>query len=603
MADYSDRKTEAELINLEKKLNRLYRRAWNEMRLETEEYFEQFSERYQREYEKYKAGQYTEQQFKAWYQAQVARGKMWEAKRDTLAMQMTHTNEIAAAYINGTTPSIYALNANYAAYMTEQKYDVSFTLVNEDVIQNLVTEKSNAIEFKTMSVNPVRDYKWNSKQIQSALISGILQGKSIDKLADAFMVVQKRNRNAAVRNARTSVTSAQNAGRIDTMKRSRAMGINTKKEWLSAHDGRVRDSHAALNGQIRDIDEAFDNGLMYPADPDGIPAEVYNCRCTLKYVYPKYQNVQSNEAYSESKAEGETYQEWLKRKKEEVNRDVSGEFMDELQIKQANKKGTQYLQGAYEKHRTLNNLNASPISELGENIVGVNYGKISPAVAKSYNKALNKLTNEYDSTLQKVRVMTKDEYLFKRNAFAYVTHNYEVDSSEMVINPIKNKDKENLVARIIEKSNDGWAAKINPKYADEYVVTHEFAHTLISTRDPLNNSRNWLNADYDKVRRVRSELDKVYNDYIDELANLEVKRKNVELKALIDPNMKEAEWKQIGEETKRIQDEIDAIKVSAYSKENTDEFMAECFVTAKLGGNESKYVSKVMEIVDREFKR
>lgn len=318
MADYSDRKTEAELINLEKKLNRLYRRAWNEMRLETEEYFEQFSERYQREYEKYKAGQYTEQQFKAWYQAQVARGKTWEAKRDTLAMQMTHTNEIAAAYVNGTTPSIYALNANYAAYMTEQKYDVSFTLVNEDVIQNLVTEKSSAIEFKTMSVNPVRDYKWNSKQIQSALISGILQGQSIDKLADAFMVVQKRNRNAAVRNARTSVTSAQNAGRIDTMKRSQAMGIDIKKEWLSAHDGRVRDSHAVLNGQIRNIDEAFDNGLMYPADPGGIPAEVYNCRCTLKYVYPKYQNVQSTERYAQTRQKDESYQEWLKRKKDDA---------------------------------------------------------------------------------------------------------------------------------------------------------------------------------------------------------------------------------------------------------------------------------------------
>jgi len=315
MADYSDRKTEAELRSLERKLNRLYKRAWNEMRLDTEEYFEQFSERYQREYEKYKKGAYTEAQFKAWYQAQVARGKTWEARRDSLAMQMTHTNEIAAAYINNTTPSIYALNSNYAAYMTEQKYDVSFTLVNQDVVKNLVTEKSNAIEFKTLAVNPTRDYKWNAKQIQSALVSGILTGKSIGELADSFMVVQKRNRNAAIRNARTSVTSAQNAGRIDTMKRSRDMGIEVKKQWLSAHDDRVRDSHAALNGQIRDIDEPFDNGLQYPADPEGIPSEVYNCRCTLKYVYPKYQDIASRELYTTTREDGESYQDWLKRKK------------------------------------------------------------------------------------------------------------------------------------------------------------------------------------------------------------------------------------------------------------------------------------------------
>jgi len=38
-------------------------------------------------------------------------------------------------------------------------------------------------------------------------------------------------------------------------------------------DDRVRDEHAAMNGEIVDIDKPFSNGEMYPGD--------VNCRCTV----------------------------------------------------------------------------------------------------------------------------------------------------------------------------------------------------------------------------------------------------------------------------------------------------------------------------------
>jgi uncharacterized protein with gpF-like domain len=45
--------------------------------------------------------------------------------------------------------------------------------------------------------------------------------------------------------------------------------------WLSARDSRVRDEHVELDGQEKDVDEAFSNGLQQPGEP--------NCRCTLTY--------------------------------------------------------------------------------------------------------------------------------------------------------------------------------------------------------------------------------------------------------------------------------------------------------------------------------
>jgi HK97 family phage portal protein len=80
--------------------------------------------------------------------------------------------------------------------------------------------------------------------------------------------------------ARTETVRAANAG-------SQAVftewGVQYK-QWLSQLDGRVRDSHRALNGQIQPINKAFVSGdgneLMYPGDPNAPIGEFANCRCT-----------------------------------------------------------------------------------------------------------------------------------------------------------------------------------------------------------------------------------------------------------------------------------------------------------------------------------
>ncbi|WP_181392080.1 phage minor head protein [Deinococcus irradiatisoli] len=52
-------------------------------------------------------------------------------------------------------------------------------------------------------------------------------------------------------------------------------GVEMIKVWRSAHDSRVRDKHAAMDGEEVRLDEDFNNGLRYPSGP--------NCRCTVLY--------------------------------------------------------------------------------------------------------------------------------------------------------------------------------------------------------------------------------------------------------------------------------------------------------------------------------
>ena len=126
--------------------------------------------------------------------------------------------------------------------------------------------------------------------------------------------------------ARTAVTGAQNAGRVERLKETEQMGIKVKKKWLATLDNRTRDAHAELDGQEKDIDEDFvvdGKHIAFPGDPAcPWPELVYNCRCTLIYVYPKYQHL--NDAKRRDQETGEvisdmTYKEWEAQKQEHKN--------------------------------------------------------------------------------------------------------------------------------------------------------------------------------------------------------------------------------------------------------------------------------------------
>lgn len=57
-----------------------------------------------------------------------------------------------------------------------------------------------------------------------------------------------------------------------------------EKEWIAVNDNRTRHSHANVDGQKRETDEKFANGLLFPGDPNAPANEVCNCRCSMAMV-------------------------------------------------------------------------------------------------------------------------------------------------------------------------------------------------------------------------------------------------------------------------------------------------------------------------------
>lgn len=283
--------TDEELKKLENRIAAEYKKAAKELSDKVDAYFEKFKKRDAEQLAKLKAGEITPEYYKQWRLAQIGRGKRFEALRDRIAKRMTNANEVAAAYINDASPGIYTLNRNYAAYTIEQQVgaSVGFDLWDEQTVRRLIVEQPDLMPYypPERAIQRGFDLAYGKRQITAQLTSGILQGESIKHLADRLQTkIPDMNRTSAIRAARTAVTAAQNAGRLDSYFRAEEMGIKLKKRWLATLDNRTRHAHANADGQTVENEKPFIVGgeeLMFPGDGSHGASgwNLYNCRCTM----------------------------------------------------------------------------------------------------------------------------------------------------------------------------------------------------------------------------------------------------------------------------------------------------------------------------------
>lgn len=119
------------------------------------------------------------------------------------------------------------------------------------------------------------------RKITAQISRGVATGMSYSQMAQQLAGYTKTGYNNAVRIARTEGHRIQQKSTMDACYVARERGADVVKQWDATMDANTRESHQMVDGEIRELDEKFSNGLMYPGDPSGNAAEVINCRCVL----------------------------------------------------------------------------------------------------------------------------------------------------------------------------------------------------------------------------------------------------------------------------------------------------------------------------------
>ncbi len=76
------------------------------------------------------------------------------------------------------------------------------------------------------------------------------------------------------------VNAATSFGSYQAAKQS---GKSLKRRWIVHDIECARDSHVAMSGEVRGLNEPYSNGCLYPGDPNGPIAEVIGCQCTEEF--------------------------------------------------------------------------------------------------------------------------------------------------------------------------------------------------------------------------------------------------------------------------------------------------------------------------------
>ena len=335
-----DKWTDKELEALEKRIAKVYKEAEQELTKEVNEYFAKFKVRDKEMKDLVDAGEMTNADYIKWRSTQMGRGQRYEALRDKVAERYTKANEVTNAYVNDLTPSIYSLNRNYEAYTIEKTVgSCDFTLWDESTVRRLLVEQPDIMPYypPERALQRGFDLAYGKEQITKRVTSGIIRGLSPGKIANELMAgITTMNRESAVRAARTGITAAENAGRLDSWRAAENMGITIRRRWVCTKDARTRFGHAMADGQtVEGTKTPFIVGgekMMFPGDKSlGAHGwNIYNCRCTTRTVEkdgieaePRQMRVRGADGNWQVVNEM-SYKEWEKWKKGIANSENSG---------------------------------------------------------------------------------------------------------------------------------------------------------------------------------------------------------------------------------------------------------------------------------------
>jgi SPP1 gp7 family putative phage head morphogenesis protein len=308
---------------LSKRFNGIYSQAWREMRGKLERAMADYERERKERMKALDDTPEAKRAFGKWCESRLANAQWLEAMADELAARAADADELAMAAVRNETPRVYAENANMAAYAIEGAMGAytGYTLLDGDTVRLLAMESGALVpEVPYPKTQRAKDVRWNRRKFRSAITQGILQGESVPKVAKRVQSVIGMDSRAATRAARTALTGAQNAGRVNAYRRMADEGCRLKQEWMATRDIRTRDSHRRLDGERVEIGESWQaerGELRFPGDPQAHPAETWNCRCRVRAVVD-VKGLKAHERINNFPS-GLTYEQWKAGKKARGN--------------------------------------------------------------------------------------------------------------------------------------------------------------------------------------------------------------------------------------------------------------------------------------------
>ena len=432
-------------------------------------------------------------------------------------------------------------------------------------------------------------------------------------------------------------TSKYNAGRLVMTEEAYFSSLATgdcfreldveKYEILATLDNRTSDICQSMDGRVFDTKD-YQAGVTAP------PFHVF-CRSTTVPAFDKDYDIKGSRAARNE--DGKTYyvdgdmrySEWKAKfvdkteekpapqeksqdmpKTESKPQSVSksqpkaeNKTIQNDRISDINAMATETLKKNYEENRKHFNLNLTPAGEVkGE---WVNLKKIPQKTAEQLNDVLSQLQSQYYSTLSEIKAVNLGKM---SGAAAYVEPSGYAASSRMLLNAdvINDKDFHIKIVRFNSTANNGKGSlahgvEVIDGKETEYFVTHEFAHSVFTTRAKKELISIYGDKFASEIDKAQRKIKTLYKNYVGEIEELESKLSQVN--KTLNRDFADDDFIELMSKQKSLINRIEEIKISKYAAENVDEFIAESFTQMRIGKNKSPYSKQTNELLDSVFKK
>lgn len=431
------------------------------------------------------------------------------------------------------------------------------------------------------------------KKITAQVSRSIASGMTYAQTAKAIEGYTRIGYNNAIRIARTEGHRVQTTATMDAMEKAKERGADILKQWDATLDGRTRESHSQVDGEFREMNEPFSNGLMYPGDPSGSAAEVVNCRCALLQrarwalgdeftkvngFTNQIESFDSPESYDEFKKaffspENKRYMEYTERMQDKYGTKDFAKVLDKMSENEYNKYGKLLKNNpVYNKNAVVDDIiafkHASTIEEakdfvldgLGlDDATAYDLG-INIDVANALNEAVFKISSEIGSLAEYGYL--KDINLLTSNNEAYARYSKSL-ATVFLNKKVKRKNAISLLKKdALEQFELGAWSSDSPFHSIYHELGHAVEHMISDNYAPLRNK-----------------IDVLYSKTYDEIMG------------------KNTIWKNKGDGVFELAKKAKDAGLSYYGMRNSGEFISEAIAQYYCSDKPSDLTKKIIQIL------